>query len=66
MKVDERKGQRFGQRLAWARVVTDWIQQQGQQVLIPCIGSGQTKMEMEADRGIGVVTWMISGLKYTG
>jgi len=56
MKVDERKGQRFGQRLAWARVVTDWIQQQGQQVLIPCIGSGQTKMEMEADRGIGVVT----------
>jgi len=54
--VDKRGGQRLGQRLAWARVVTDWIQRQGQQALIPCIGSGQTEMEMGMDRGTGVVT----------
>jgi len=26
MKTDEGRGQRFGQRLAWAGVATDWIQ----------------------------------------
>jgi len=54
--MDESRGQRFGQRLARAGVVTNWIQRQGQQVLIPCIGSGQTKAEMETDKGTGVVT----------
>jgi len=29
-KTDEGRGQRFGQRLARARVATDWIQRQGQ------------------------------------
>ena len=52
MKADERGGQRFGRRLAQAGVATNWIQQQGQQVWIPCIDSGQT----ETDRGTGVVT----------
>jgi len=55
-KTDEGRGQRFGQRLARAGVATDWIQRQGQQVLIPCIGSGQVETETETDKGTGVVT----------
>jgi len=54
--MDEGRGQRFGQRLAQAGVVTDWIQRQGQQALIPCVGSGQVETEMETDKGTGVVT----------
>ena len=50
------EGQRFGQRLAWAGVATNWIQRQGQRALIPCIGSGQVEMETETDKGTGVVT----------
>ena len=50
------EGQRFGQRLAWAGVATDWIQQQGQRALIPCIGSGQVETETETDKETGVVT----------
>jgi len=50
IKVDKREGQRFGQRLALARVVTNWIQWQGQWALIPCIGSNQTEMETEMDK----------------
>jgi len=49
MKTDERWGQRFGKRLAWARVATDWIQWQGQQVLIPCVGSDQMEMDKEQE-----------------
>ena len=56
MKTDEGRGQRFGQRLAQAGVANNWIQQQGQQVLIPCIGSGQVETETETDKGTGVVT----------
>jgi len=44
------------QRLARARVVTDWIQRQGQRALIPCVGSGQVETETETDKGTGVVT----------
>ena len=50
------EGQRFGQRLAWAGVATNWIQRQGQQVLIPCVGSGQVGTETEIDKETGVVT----------
>ena len=58
MKTDEGRGQRFGQRLARAGVVTDWIQRQGRRALIPCVGSGQVEMEteMETGKGTGVVT----------
>ena len=49
--MDEGRGQRFGQRLAWAGVATDWIQRQGQRALIPCVGSGQVETETETDRG---------------
>jgi len=56
MKTEEGRGQRFGQRLAQAGVATDWIQRQGQQVLIPCVGSGQVETETETDKGTGVVT----------
>jgi len=55
-KTDEGRGQRFGQRLAWAGVATDWIQQQGQRALIPCVGSGQVETETKTDKGTGVVT----------
>ena len=55
-KTDEGRGQRFGQRLARAGVATDWIQQQGQRALIPCVGSGQVETETETDKGTGVVT----------
>jgi len=55
-KMDEGRGQRFGQRLARARVATNWIQQQGQRALIPCIDSSQVEMETETDKGTGVVT----------
>jgi len=41
MKADEGEGQRAGQGISLARVETDWIQRQGGQVLIPCVGSGQ-------------------------
>ena len=41
---------RFGQRLARAGVATNWIQRQGQWALIPCVGSGQTEIEMEMDK----------------
>jgi len=56
MKTDKGRGQRFGQRSAWAGVATNWIQRQGQRALIPCVGSGQVEMEMETDKGTGVVT----------
>ena len=46
----------FGQRLARARVATNWIQRQGQRALIPCVGSGQVETETETDKGTGVVT----------
>ena len=39
---DEREEQEFGQRLARAGV-TDWIQQQRGQVLIPCVGSSKAE-----------------------
>ena len=41
MKADEGEGQRAGQEISPARVETDWIQRQGDRVLIPCVGSGQ-------------------------
>jgi len=39
--------------------VTDWIQQQGDRALIPCVGSGQAETEAETD-GTGVETKLIS------
>jgi len=56
MKTDEGRGQSFGQRLAQAGVATDWIQQQGQRALIPCVGSGQVETETETNKETGVVT----------
>jgi len=40
-KADEGEGQGAGQGISPAGVETDWIQRQGGQALIPCIGSGQ-------------------------
>ena len=34
-----------------AQGTTDWIQQQGDQVLISCVGSSQAETETETDRG---------------
>jgi len=41
MKADKGEGQRAGQGISPAGVETDWIQRQGGQALIPCVGSGQ-------------------------
>ena len=40
-KADEGEGQRAGRGISPAGVETDWIQRQGGQALIPCVGSGQ-------------------------
>ena len=51
METDEGGEQRAGQQISLARVETDWIQQQGGQALIPCVGSGQaTKVETDRER----------------
>jgi len=51
METDKGKGQRLDKKLVQLELGTNWIQQQGDQVLIPCIGSGQVEMETETDRG---------------
>jgi len=45
----DKEGQRLNKELVQLELETNWIQQQGDQVLIPCIGSSEVETEMETD-----------------
>jgi len=49
-KRTKEKGRGLDKGIVRPELVTDWIQRQGGQALIPCIGSGQDgEMETEAE-----------------